>query len=169
MNSCPFKTLDLNLFFKEFLNYRDQIADYSMLGPWLKDQVTTSSFPDLNHIPLAETTYTRHSIAKEATPQNQGFEALVMRWDKQVKTSIHGHPAFSFYHVISGVFEMEIFACTDTEGLQLSETRCFSSRDTTWFLGQFGRFDNFIHRVTCIEPGFTFHIYSDDALKGISL
>ncbi|NET33212.1 MAG: hypothetical protein F6K19_14530 [Cyanothece sp. SIO1E1] len=163
------QTLDLERLFQQLLHYRDSNADFFALGPWLQHQVTACSFPDLNHLPFESATYTRNCIAREKPSQHQRFEALLMRWDKQVKTRIHGHPAFSFYHVISGVFEMELFAHTATDGLQLKETRRFYAADTTWFLGQAGRYDNFIHRVTCLEPGHTFHIYSEDAQKGVSL
>ena len=163
------QTLTLKSLFQKLLCYRDRTSDLSTLGPWLQSQVTVCSFPALNHIPFEAATYTRNCIAREEPNQSHCFEALVMRWDKQVKTSIHGHPAFSFYHVISGVFEMEIFNRTAKNGLQLRETRLFHASDTTWFLGQVGRYDNFIHRLTCLEAGHTLHIYSEDARKGMSL
>lgn len=143
-------------------------TDLSTLGPWLQHQITSCTFPHLSQIPFAKATYTRNKIM-QTSEQEHGFEALIMRWDKQVKTSIHGHPAFSFYHVISGVFEMEVFSLKAKDCLELREMRRFHASDTTWFAGQIGRYDNFIHRVTCLEPGLTFHIYSEDAQKGIRI
>ncbi|MEM9486970.1 MAG: hypothetical protein AAGA83_25140 [Cyanobacteria bacterium P01_F01_bin.116] len=154
--------------FQELLLYRDRTLDPSSLGPWLQHKITTCTFPNLNHIPFATETYTRNWIARESTTC-EGFEALIMRWDKQAQTSIHGHPAFSFYHVISGVFEMELFSFEAVNCLKLKENRCFYPSDTTWCLGQVGRYDNFIHRITCLEAGLTFHVYSEDAQKGMSL
>ncbi|NER19408.1 MAG: hypothetical protein F6J96_01315 [Symploca sp. SIO1C2] len=153
--------------FQQLLHYRDRSADLSTLGPWLKHQVTGCSFPELNHLPFKTATYTRSCMAKENTDTKQGFQALIMRWDEQVQTPIHGHPAFSFYYVISGLFKMELFSYT-TDSLQLQDTQLFYPSDTTWFLGEMGRYDNFIHRVTCLETGHTFHIYSEDCQQAIS-
>lgn len=167
------QTLDLETLFQQLLHYRNQTADFSTLGPWLRDQIKSCAFPELNHLPLAAAAYTRTWIAREApTPKSslpQQFEALIMRWDNPVKTSIHGHPAFSFYHVISGIFEVELFSLTTAKGLNLETIQRLYPSDTTWFLGQVGRYDNFIHRVTCLEAGFTFHVYSEDAQKGVVL
>lgn len=162
------QTLDLEDLFQQLLLYRDRTSDISSLGPWLKQQITICEFPCLNQVPFVAGTYTRNWIARESTKQ-PGFEALIMRWDHQVKTSIHGHPAFSFYHVISGVFEMELFSFETNDYLKLEKIQRFYSSDTTWFLGKPGRYDNFIHRITCLEAGYTFHVYSEDAQKGISL
>lgn len=154
--------------FQQLLDYRNQTGALSALGPWLETHVQTCRFPELHRLPFAAATYTRTCIARETTDPHHGFEALLMRWDKQAQTSIHGHPAFSFYHVISGVFEMELFSDTPQTGLQLTEIRRFYPAHTTWFSGPAGRYNNFIHRVTCLQPGLTFHIYSDDAQKGIA-
>ncbi|WP_157620275.1 hypothetical protein [Synechococcus sp. PCC 7335] len=143
------------------------------LGSWLQCQMKGRSFPSLHHLPFRPNTYTRNCIAKEALEDcnscDQRFEALILCWDKQVKTRIHGHPAFSFYHVVSGVFEIDTFSCTSQSKLQLEDTQTFLPADTTWFSGQAGRYDNWIHSVRCLEAGLTFHIYSEDAQKGIVL
>ena len=89
-----------------------------------------------------------------------------MRWDQKSKTSIHGHPCFSFYYVISGVFEIERFEQTAPGQLHTKAIQQLTSADATWSLGQANRYDNCIHRVTCLRPGLTFHVYSDNALKG---
>ncbi|NEQ54079.1 MAG: hypothetical protein F6K11_28765 [Leptolyngbya sp. SIO3F4] len=160
--------LDLEDLFQQLLRYRDRTSDITSLGPWLQKQIEPCCFPCLNHIPFVADTYTRNWIARES-PEQSGFEALIMRWDQQVKTTIHGHPAFSFYHVISGVFEMELFCRNEQEHLQVKETQTLYPSDTTWCWGESDRYDNFIHRVTCLEAGYTFHIYSDDAQKGLCL
>ncbi|NES19652.1 MAG: hypothetical protein F6K41_12155 [Symploca sp. SIO3E6] len=53
---------------------------------------------------------------------------------------------------------------------QLSVTSLFQQllhyRDRS--VEEMGRYDNFIHRVTCLEPGHTFHIYSEDCQQAIS-
>ncbi|MEM8639855.1 MAG: hypothetical protein AAGG51_13720 [Cyanobacteria bacterium P01_G01_bin.54] len=161
--------------FRELLARRDRDADLPQLGPWLAQQMPHCVFPALHQLPLQAKAYTRNLIAREQAPTQQAqiqptqiqqrFEALILRWDRQAQTRIHGHPAFSFYHVISGRFAMEYFAQT-RHGLQCVDIRAYQAGGTTWFLGYNDRYDNFIHRVTCLEPGLTFHVYSDNAQKG---
>lgn len=167
-------TLDLKILFHRLLQHRDTTADSASLGPWLKAQLKQSVFLDLDDVPFAKASYTRNFVAREREQDcgfagDRCFEALIMRWDKQAETCIHGHPAFSFYYTISGVFEIDMFSRIAENRVELQQTQRFLSSDTTWFSGQSGRYDNWIHRVRCLEPGLTFHIYSDDAKKGIVL
>lgn len=159
------QNFDVESLFAGLLHHRDRSGDFSGLGLWLQHRMRTCRFPDLEHLPFQRGSYTRNCMAKE---HRDSFELWLMRWDKQAKTPIHGHPAFSFYHVISGAFEMEIFTRVGGDRLQLKETRFFRPSETTWFLGPVGRYDNFIHRVICLEPGHTLHVYSEDSHKGIS-
>lgn len=158
----------LDTLFQNFLSYKNTTANRSSLGPWLHQHITACSFPDADQLPFRSDAYTRNCMAKENPNQNQGFEALIMRWDGQVQTSVHGHPEFSFYYVISGCFGMDLFAHSATDGLRLTETRRFGPGEAVWFLGQAGQYNNFIHQVTCLEPGHTFHIYSEDAQRGLA-
>jgi len=166
------QTLDsLSDLFTKMLRYRESMADMASLGPWLQHQLCACQMPCLTHLPLKPAAYTRNCVAQEAAENRSDalFEALVMRWDAQARTSIHGHPKFSFYHVISGLFEIETFesiAQGKDRRLELKEVQQFGATQSTWFLGQAKRYDNCIHRVTCLMPGFTFHVYSEDALKG---
>lgn len=181
------QTIDLDRLFQRLLDYRDNIdqntshntalentASRQLLGLWLQGNLDTGAFPNMDHMPFEPANYTRTCIAKEslitepsATLDYRDFEALVMRWDKQAKTSIHGHPDFSFYYVVSGVFEVETFGTTLTSGLYVKEVQRLQQAEATWSFGEAERYDNCIHRITCLEPGFTFHVYSDDAKKGV--
>lgn len=161
--------------FKQTIRYRNSTADMARLGPWLQHQLSKTHFPNLSHLPFEPRAYTRNCIAKEDVSYPQGtlteaataqYEALIMRWDQQVKTSIHGHPKFSFYYVISGLFEIEFFELTVGRKLNLKAVQRRGATEASWFLGQAHCYDNCIHRVTCLRPGFTFHIYSEDARKG---
>lgn len=69
---------------------------------------------------------------------------------------------------MSGMFEMELFTHSATDGLRSQGSQLVYSGDSIWFWGQTQRYDNFIHRVKCLEPGHTFHVYSEDAQKGVS-
>ncbi|NEQ97674.1 MAG: hypothetical protein F6K30_13310 [Cyanothece sp. SIO2G6] len=161
---------DLTALFQQLLVYREQTNNWSQLGPWLQQHINTATLPPFEQLPLTPQTYTRHRIAQEnpsdSSKTHSSFEALMVRWDQQVQTRIHGHPPFSFYHVITGVFEMELFTRTN-KGLQFVKKRLFLPSDNTWCVGPVGQYDNFIHRVTCLEAGLTFHVYSDDAQKGV--
>lgn len=159
--------LEFESLFQQVLEMRDRPEDLVHLGPWLRHQLSTVAFPNLDTLPFYPQSYSRNYIAQE-DPMG-GFEALIIRWDKAVNTSIHGHPGFSFYHVLSGRFQMEVFRYSDTGQLHREGDYNFVEGDTIWHLGTMGRFDNFIHRVTSLEPGETFHLYSDDARKGIAL
>ncbi len=159
---------ELKTLFQNFLHHKNTTDNLDSLGPWLQRQVTAYSFPDANQIPFRSAAYTRNRVAQENSGHDQGFEALIMRWDEQVQTSIHGHPEFSFYYVISGCFNMDLFAHASTGRLRLTESKRFVPGEAMWFLGQAGQYDNFIHRVTCLETGHTFHIYSEDARKGLA-
>ncbi|MEL7070615.1 MAG: hypothetical protein AAGN15_18410 [Cyanobacteria bacterium J06581_3] len=165
--------VDLSDLFDRLLYYRDCPAHGSQLaslGPWLHSQLSDCILPTFSYLPFDPGTYTRTYIGKEfsngPTPTGSLFEALVMRWDEQSKTSIHGHPKFSFYHVMSGAFEIELFDQLATGDLQTKEVQRLTPAESTWFSGDSHCYDNCIHRVTCLEPGLTFHVYSDDALKG---
>lgn len=167
-------TLDLTHLFDQLICYRDRTPDGHQLGPWLHQQLAGCCFPNLSHLPFRPASYTRNCIAKERKAakcldeqhSDTAFEALIMRWDRQVKTAVHGHPKFSFYYVISGVYEIDCFVPSE-RGLHMTETKRFHATNTTWFLGRSRRYDNWIHRVRCLEPGCTFHVYSDDAQKGV--
>lgn len=170
----PVATLDLSALFHQLISYRNRTPDGYQLGPWLQQQLAGHPFPNLTHLPFSPASYTRNCIAKEsASPEDSPeeiteatFEALIMRWDGQVKTSVHGHPKFSFYYVISGLYEIDRFVLSNNK-LEMAETQRLQATETTWFQGQSQRYDNWIHRVRCLEPGLTFHVYSDDAQKGV--
>ena len=169
----PVATLDLTALFHQLICYRNRTTDRHQLGPWLQQQLAAHPFPCLAHLPFSPAGYTRNCVAKESvSPEatseevtESTFEALIMRWDGQVKTSVHGHPQFSFYYVISGLYEIDRFVLSHNK-LRIAETQRFRASDATWFLGKSQRYDNWIHRVRCLEPGLTFHVYSDNAQKG---
>lgn len=152
--------------FRVILAHRAQTADLANLGRWIEHHWYQWPLPNLHHLPFAAKHYTRTCVAQEDRRSPHCFEAWLMRWDKQAQTRIHGHPTFSFYAVIDGVFEMEFFRWCDRQGLAAQGNQLFRSGDVIWHVGHLGSCDNFIHRVTCLEAGSTFHVYSDDAQQG---
>ncbi|WP_457674955.1 cysteine dioxygenase [Thiolapillus sp.] len=96
-----------------------------------------------------------------------GAQVMVARWDQGAATPIHGHPRYAFVYVLQGRLRNETFRDTD-RGLVPGESRICEAGDHIYAAGREGRFDNAIHRVTALAPSLSLHVYSDDALKGIS-
>lgn len=111
----------------------------------------------------SDTTYRRTYLGRSP----QGWEAIVMSWKEGNRTSIHAHPQFAGYHFADGRFMVEVFEPTD-EGLAHLVKEVEVEAPCAFFaIGEPGRFDNHIHRITCLSPtGHSLHVYSDDALRG---
>lgn len=96
-----------------------------------------------------------------------GWEAIVMSWKAGNRTSIHAHPQFAGYHFADGRFRLEIFEPAGNGAVRLKETLDVEAPYAFFAIGAPGRFDNHIHRITCISgTGHSLHVYSDDALRG---
>lgn len=116
---------------------------------------------ELAQFKQVEQSYSRSMIWR----QNNSYEAMVARWSKGAKTVIHGHPAFGFYYLLHGSFTVENFTRDNESLTKISEKNWLPGEHFT-IHGTEGRFDNGIHRITVIEESLSFHIYSDNALKG---
>ncbi len=97
------------------------------------------------------------------------WEALVMSWKRGNTTTIHGHPAFAGYHFADGVFRVEIFEPVSERTARRVGLQIIDRPESLFALGTPGRFDNHLHRITCLsETGHSLHVYSDDALQGVT-
>ncbi len=101
--------------------------------------------------------YSRNIIGED-----QGWTGLICRWEAGASSSVHGHPAFTFYHVIEGSFTMELYDRTESDKVAMREARKMTSGDSYWEYGEEGRYDNMIHRVIAEQPGFTLQLFSED-------
>lgn len=109
--------------------------------------------------------YVRNLLGRDAAT---GFEALVMSWTQGNRTSVHGHPQLACYCFADGEFLVETFE--DAGGGRARPTGSRRVRGGCGFhaVGLPGRFDNHIHRISCLSRhGHSLHVYSDDALKGL--
>lgn len=117
--------------------------------------------------------YSRHLIGID-----DKWMAFVCRWEKGVSSCIHGHPSFAYYHVLEGIFQMDLYQSPQAQSPQAqlaeSQTLVHDNRltlkkgNTIWGMGERDRFDNLIHKVSTQEqPGFTLHLFSDDPSKGV--
>ena len=96
-----------------------------------------------------------------------GWEAIVMSWKNGNRTSIHAHPQFAGYHIADGTFRLEIFEPAAGGAARLTESAVVEGPCAFFAVGAPGRFDNHIHRITCLsDTGHSLHVYSDDALRG---
>lgn len=96
-----------------------------------------------------------------------GWEALVMTWKRGNSTTIHGHPAFAGYHFADGLFRVEFFEKVDDHHARCVNTLLIERPKAFFALGEPGRLDNHLHRITCLsDTGHSLHVYSDDALQG---
>lgn len=126
---------------------------------WLKENCL-ESFDN-----YSDKAYSRTYIGRSAT----GWEAIVMGWKRGNRTSIHSHPQFAAYNFADGEFEIEIFEPTGEGRARLVERVHISEPQSFYAIGKAGAFDNHIHRITCLsEQGHSLHIYSDNALQGIT-
>ncbi len=98
---------------------------------------------------------------------DNGAEIMVARWDQGAITPIHGHPRYAFVYVLQGRLQIEHYACTD-DGVQRQNTTIKTQGQHIYSVGEAGRYDNAIHRVCALSPSLSLHVYSDDALKGIT-
>lgn len=96
-----------------------------------------------------------------------GWEAIVMSWQGGRASSIHAHPQFAGYFFADGEFRVEIFEPAGAGRARLKKTLHIVAPHGLYAIGSTGRFDNHIHRITCLsDEGHSLHIYSDDALQG---
>jgi len=132
--------------------------------PELIPEITASflrQFPlPLEDFPRQEGTYTRTIIHRA----RNGFEAMVARWSKGALSSIHGHPLFSFYHVIDGKLKIDNYRRNE-RGVTLDSSTFLGQSEYFFFIGDPGKFDNNIHQVQAIEETLSVHISSDTSTK----
>lgn len=134
----------------------ENIKQY-VLG-WLSER----SLEDFNE--FSDRSYVRTYLGR--CPETH-WEAILMSWKQENTTAIHAHPQFAGYHFTDGVFRVEIFEPADNHSARLVDTLVIDRPQRLFAIGDPGRFDNHIHRITCLsETGHSLHIYSDDALKG---
>lgn len=121
-----------------------QIRAY-VLG-WLQTHPLTA-FDD-----YSDTAYRRTYLGRcPAT----GWEAIVMSWKNGNRTSIHAHPQFAGYHIADGTFRLEIFEPAAGGAARLTESAVVEGPCAFFAVGAPGRFDNHIHRITCLSDTAT--------------
>ena len=95
-----------------------------------------------------------------------GLRSFLINWSKGEQTSIHGHGQLMIIHLISGRLSVSEFQLTDTNTLKRERIRSLVAGDSIGLHIDNDRQDNFIHRITCLEAGWSLHIYADDPGRG---
>lgn len=129
------------------------------VGDWLSE----NSLTEFDN--YSDSAYSRTYLGRSAS----GWEAIVMGWKRGNTTSVHSHPQFAGYNFADGEFRVEIFEPVGESRARLVETLEVKAPLSLFSVGKPGQFDNHIHRITCLsEEGHSLHIYSDDALRGLT-
>ncbi len=123
--------------------------------------LSTEHPPLLNEYPEVPGSYSRTILYRDPS----GFEAIAARWSKNAITPIHGHPQFAFLYLISGALSMDLYAHNDSL-LTKTGSRILKPGEYFYSKGTAGTYDNAIHQVSADLDSLSFHIYSDNALKG---
>ena len=109
----------------------------------------------------------RNLIGVEKRIRKVGFEAFVIHWKKNATTPIHGHPSFAFYRVLQGRFNMNLYRLNTNGVAELEDKRKFNTGDFIYGLGKKKFYHNMIHRIECIEEGYTLNLYSENVQRGV--
>lgn len=115
----------------------------------------------LDEYPKVAGSYSRTILYRD----HSGFEAIIARWSKDAVTPIHGHPQFAFVYLITGKLRMALYKNKDRL-ISKTESRILQPGEYFYSKGIAGTYDNAIHRVSASLDSLSFHIYSDNALKG---
>lgn len=117
--------------------------------------------PSANEFPLIVKSYSRNLLFRDSS----GFEVVAIRWDAGAITPIHGHPGFSLIYLIEGELNEKSYQYDQNRLLRTANID-YGAGDYSYHIGEFGRFDNAIHRIAAKTRSLSLHIYSDDAVKG---
>jgi len=143
-----FKSIDLLYTHLQNKKYADALEQIKLL----KEEIKGYDFQ------LDTSSYSRHILSKK-----EGSWLMFIRWDKDVSTSIHGHPERSFIYVFEGLMEVENYKVNPLQSLskRIVEPGHYFHNN-----GEIGRFDNAVHRVHTNQQTLSLNFYSDDPTKG---
>ena len=144
-----FKSVDVLSSQLQDKNYADALEQIELL----KEEIMDYDFP------LDAATYSRHILSKK-----DGNWLLLINWDKDVSTKIHGHPERAFIYVLEGLMEVESFELNPLKSLN---KKIVQPGEYFYNDGVIDRFDNAVHRVHAKQQTLSLHFYSDDPTKGI--
>ena len=123
----------------------------------LKEEIKKIDFPH------NKSTYSRHILSKK-----DGYWLLLIEWDKDVSTCIHGHPEQSFIYLLEGALEVKNF---ETEPLVLTDKEPLHEDEYIYHDEENdhsnGEFDNGVHQIHSKTRSLSLHFYSGNPSKGV--
>ena len=142
----------------------DQLNQYILSSSKIKNYITK-----ISHGQIKDESILRELIGVEKRFKKVSYESLIITWGKGASTPIHGHPPISFYKVLSGKFRMHFYSSTKQYGkLIYKGYQDFSVNESIYKIRKKHHYCHFIHKVECLEPGATFHLYSGNAQRGVA-
>ena len=109
-----------------------------------------------------------HPVGGPPDEHDRGARGFLIPWQSEVWTEVHGHPPLMYMAVISGALLIDTFSRPDPEGPPVHrETITVRAGQAFHAAASNDRFDNFIHRLRCLEPTWSLHIYGDDPSLGL--
>ena len=94
-----------------------------------------------------------------------GYRAFLIDWTAGARTQIHGHPSVMFVYPISARLEAVEYVLVDGRP-EPQQTRMHGPGQSMTGWADNNRHDNFIHRLRCVDGGWSLHIYSDHGGRG---
>lgn len=129
------------------------------------DDIDVGSFPEHFKCPVVAC-YRRTVVGARHTPTTPGFEGVLAHWRVGCITPVHGHPPVVMYATLSGRYRMVMYKLTD-DGVEETGETIMTAGDHLFHVGKTEGYDHFIHKIECLEEGWTLNLYSDDARKGV--
>ena len=105
-------------------------------------------------------------IAPPQPLEQKGYRCFLKQWEVGEETGIHGHPNTMFVYVISATIESHGFQRSG-EVLTPHRVDTFGPRDIMTGWADNNAYDNFIHQLRCVQPGWSLHMYSDSGHRGM--
>ena len=96
-----------------------------------------------------------------------GPRGFLKRWSRGEVTGIHGHPSVLYVHVLSGCLEVEEYERVGATGVRRTRAYRLALGQTCTGAVDNDRADNFVHRIRCIDDGWSLHLYSDAPGRGM--
>jgi hypothetical protein len=129
------------------------------------DAIATERLPEDLKCPVPAC-YRRTVIGARHGADHAGFEGVLAHWRAGCDTPVHGHPPILMYAVLTGRFRMHNYRLEGDRLLRVGACD-LAAGEHFFHVGEGDGFDHSIHRVECLEPGWTLNLYSDDARKGL--
>lgn len=107
-----------------------------------------------------------NSLAPPLPEEVRGMRCFLKSWEAGEVTGIHGHPGLMYVRMITAQLECVHF---QREGDRVVEESRgdYGPGEVMVGIAENERYDNFIHQLRCVQPGWSVHLYSDSGVRGV--